>query len=149
MKGLATLAFLIFFTGCATITRGTNEAFVVETDPPGATATSSSGWTCETPCSVQVKRRGDFVVTIQKEGYETIRSSVTSSVEGGGAAGMAGNVLIGGIIGAGIDAGTGAMHGHKPNPLAVELQRLDEMETPRKEGRASHAGVGDSAAPTE
>lgn len=34
---------------------------------------------------------------------------------------MAGNVLVGGIIGAGIDAGTGAMHSHKPNPLIVTM----------------------------
>ena len=36
---------------------------------------------------------------------------------------MAGNVLVGGLIGAGIDAGTGAMHSHKPNPLVVTLNR--------------------------
>ena len=34
---------------------------------------------------------------------------------------MAGNVLLGGVIGAGIDASTGAMHSHKPNPLRVTL----------------------------
>jgi len=38
---------------------------------------------------------------------------------------MAGNVLLGGVIGAGVDAGTGAMHSHKPNPLVVELTPID------------------------
>ena len=97
------LAIAVTAPGCATITRGTNEAFVIETDPTGASVSSSSGFFCTTPCSVQVKRRGDFVVTIEKEGYETITSSVTSSVDGAGAAGMAGNVLVGGIIGAGVE----------------------------------------------
>lgn len=111
--------------GCATITRGTTEAFVIETKPPGAEARLSNGLYCTTPCSLKVKRKGDFVVTFTKEGYETVAASVTSSVDSGGAAGMAGNVLLGGIIGAGVDAGTGAMHSHKPNPLVVELVPID------------------------
>ncbi|MBT3626197.1 MAG: PEGA domain-containing protein [Gammaproteobacteria bacterium] len=107
--------------GCASITRGTSESFVIETVPAGANVTLSTGLTCTSPCSLKVKRRGDFVVTIKKDGYETITSTVTSSIDGGGGAAMAGNVLLGGIIGAGIDAGTGAMHSHRPNPLVVTL----------------------------
>ena len=34
---------------------------------------------------------------------------------------MAGNVIFGGLIGAGVDAATGAMDSHKPNPLVVQL----------------------------
>lgn len=107
--------------GCATITRGTSESFVIETDPVGATAQLTNGLVCVTPCSLKVKRRGDFVVTIRKDGYETVNATVTSSIDGAGAAGMAGNVVLGGVIGAGVDAGTGAMHSHKPNPLVVKL----------------------------
>ncbi len=124
---LATLtAVLLLGSGCATITRGSNEAFVIETDPAGVQAQLSNGLQCRTPCSLKVKRRGDFVVTLEKEGYETVRASITSSVDTGGAAGMAGNVLLGGIIGAGVDAGTGAMHSHKPNPLVVKLVPIQD-----------------------
>ena len=123
-KHAALIVLLVLGSGCATITRGSNEAFVIETDPAGAQAQLSNGLQCRTPCSLKVKRRGDFVVTIEKEGYETVRASITSSVDTGGAAGMAGNVLLGGIIGAGVDAGTGAMHSHKPNPLVVKLEPL-------------------------
>lgn len=35
---------------------------------------------------------------------------------------MAGNVLVGGIIGAGVDAGTGAMLDLTPNPAHVDLR---------------------------
>ena len=116
-------------SGCATITRGTYEALVIESDPVGADAQLSIGMRCTTPCSIQVKRRGDIVVRLSKEGYETVHATVSSSVDGGGSAGMAGNVLFGGIIGAGVDAGTGAMHSHKPNPLTVKLEpRKDEDE---------------------
>jgi len=115
-----TLALLLT-TGCASITRGTTEAYVIETDPPGAKAVLSNGLTCTTPCSLKVKRRSEFTVVLSRAGYETVNANVTSSVDGAGAAGMAGNVLLGGIIGAGIDAGTGAMHSHKPNPLSVNM----------------------------
>jgi len=122
---LATLTFvLVVGSGCATITRGSNEAFVIETDPAGAQVQLSNGLQCRSPCSLKVKRRGDFVVTIEKAGYETVSASITSSVDTGGAVGMAGNVLLGGIIGAGVDAGTGAMHSHKPNPLVVRMEPI-------------------------
>jgi len=128
--------------GCATITRGTNEAFGIQTTPPGADARLSNGLSCVTPCSVKVKRRSDFVVTIAKDGYETVNASVTSSVDGGGAAGMAGNVILGGLIGAGVDAGTGAMHSHKPNPLVVTLTPLDPKKLKAKEENPGEPEVG-------
>ncbi|NNL56095.1 MAG: PEGA domain-containing protein [Woeseia sp.] len=123
------LVATLLASGCATITRGTSEAFAIETNPPGASATLSNGLACTTPCSIKVKRRGDFTVTLQKEGYETVTATVSSSIDGAGGAGMAGNVLVGGIIGAGVDAGTGAMHSHKPNPLSVTMVKLGDIET--------------------
>lgn len=64
----AILLSLAVSSGCASITRGTTEAYAIETIPPGATATMSNGLACETPCSVKVKRRSDFVVTIERDG---------------------------------------------------------------------------------
>jgi hypothetical protein len=52
---------------------------------------------------------------------------VAAEIGGGGGAAMAGNVFVGGIIGAGIDAGTGAMYEHKPNPLMVTLEKVDAV----------------------
>ena len=34
---------------------------------------------------------------------------------------MAGNIIVGGIIGAAVDAGSGAMNELVPNPVVVEL----------------------------
>jgi hypothetical protein len=36
---------------------------------------------------------------------------------------MAGNLIFGGLIGAAVDGGTGAMNEHKPNPLHVVLEK--------------------------
>ena len=67
-------------------------------------------------------------MTLEKEGYETVRSTVVSSIDTGGGAAMAGNVILGGVIGAGVDAGSGAMNSHKPNPLVVELVAIRPEE---------------------
>lgn len=42
------------------------------------------------------------MVTVDKDGYEPVQTQIVSQVAGAGAAGMAGNVLVGGIIGVGL-----------------------------------------------
>ncbi len=117
---------LVVLPNCATITRGSSETFVIETTPPGAEARLSTGLYCVTPCSLRVRRRGDFVVNIELEGYEPVQATVTSGIDTAGGGALAGNVIFGGIIGAGVDAGTGASLAHQPNPLVVELVPLKE-----------------------
>lgn len=110
--------------GCATITRGSSEALVVESTPTGAEVRLSSGETCKTPCTLKKKRKENFVVFINREGFEPVEVAVISETAGAGAAGMAGNVLLGGIIGAGVDAATGATKKLTPNPIRVTLNPL-------------------------
>ncbi len=116
----ATLAMLML-SGCATVTRGTTEAWTVETDPVGAKVTLSSGETCTTPCTLKKKRKDSFQVRIELDGYEPVETQVLSQISAGGAAGMAGNVIVGGLIGVGVDAASGATKELKPNPLVVKL----------------------------
>lgn len=108
-------------SGCATITRGTTDTLVVESDPPGALVRLSNGMRGKTPASFVVPRRGGFSVHIERPGYEPVEVAVNSRVAGAGAAGMAGNVVVGGIIGVAVDAGTGAMYDVTPNPIRVNL----------------------------
>jgi hypothetical protein len=127
-KTILPLSALILLSACTTITRGSSESYAINTKPSGAMAevTDSRGTvSCTTPCSVKVKRRGLLQIVISKDGFETLRTTVTSSIDTAGGAGMAGNIILGGFIGAAVDAGTGAMHSHKPNPLEVELVRVD------------------------
>lgn len=116
-------ALVIVFTGCASITRGTKEVVVIDTTPQDAEVRLSTGMTGRSPASFEVGRRDTITVMISKPGYVSRTIVLQSEVGGGGAAGMAGNVLFGGIIGAGVDAGTGAMYEHKPNPLMVVLEK--------------------------
>jgi hypothetical protein len=113
-----------FITGCATVTRGVNEVLVVESEPSGAAVRLSNGMVGTTPTSFKIPRKGDLHVTIIKEGYEVVDVNVHTQVAGAGAAGMAGNVLVGGLIGVGIDSFSGGMLEHKPNPVKVTLVPL-------------------------
>lgn len=122
---------LIFLTGCGTITRGSKDVLVVESEPSGAKVTTSVGLQGTTPATFQLPRKGALVVTIAKEGYETATVNVIPQVAGAGGAAMAGNVFLGGIIGAAVDAGTGSMYDLKPNPVRVVLNKISSADKPK------------------
>jgi hypothetical protein len=73
---------------------------------------------------VVAKRSADITVTVTKEGYEPQVIPLTKEIPGSGAAGFAGNLLVGGLVGMGVDAATGAAQDHKPNPVIVTLQPI-------------------------
>lgn len=113
-------------TACASVTRGTTDVFVVETTPTGAQVRTTNQFACDsTPCSFKMPRKSEFQVTVSKEGYVTTTHSITNKVVGAGSAGMAGNVLVGGIVGAGVDLYTGAMKDLTPNPLVIILEPVN------------------------
>ena len=126
-------ALLLLTQACATVTRGTTVTWTVESDPLGANVALSSGERCTTPCTLKKKRKHPFEVTVEKAGYGSVSTQVLSSTSGAGATAMAGNVLVGGVIGLAVDAGTGAMRDLKPNPLVLKLvpmRKDEEIELP-------------------
>ena len=124
MGWLAALLLLGLTSGCATITRGTTDTLVINSDPVGADVKLSNGMSGKTPATFTLPRKDNVVVKVEKAGYEPVEVSVTPQVSGAGGAGMAGNVLLGGLIGAAVDAGSGAMHDLLPNPVDVRLVPL-------------------------
>ena len=54
--------------------------------------------------------------------------NVVSTVGGSGGAALAGNVLVGGLIGAGVDTVTGAARQLAPNPLNIDLEECPEEQ---------------------
>jgi hypothetical protein len=73
-----------------------------------------------------VSRKVDFVVVYSKPGYQDKQIEVKSGVSGGGAAGLAGNIVAGGIIGVVVDASTGAGLTHEPNPVMAVLEPIKD-----------------------
>ncbi len=74
-----------------------------------------------TPTAVKLKRKGNYSVRIEKEGYETLLINVTNQKSDTGGVATAGKCLAGGCIGFGIDHSTGAGLNLIPNPINAEL----------------------------
>ncbi|MGD9920906.1 MAG: translation initiation factor 2 [Pseudorhodoplanes sp.] len=118
-----TLALLC--AGCATITQGGDEQLQLTTVPPGAEAQVAGGdvpLTCITPRGVRVKKSDTITVVFKKSGYQNFPVHLTRGFTGAGvAAGTAGNIIAGGIVGMVVDDYTGAAYAHQPNPVFAEL----------------------------
>jgi hypothetical protein len=125
------LALAAMCGGCASVTRGTTDQVQILSEPAGADARTSMGQTCTTPCTLQFSRKDEFIVTASKPGYHTVEMPVTTRVASAGAAGFAGNVLVGGVIGMAVDAASGATLEHYPNPVMLTLLRVRKGEKPR------------------
>jgi hypothetical protein len=110
-------------SGCATVTRGSTEILVIESNPAGAVARLSTGRVCITPCSLTLSRKEALSISFEKDGFLPTTAYVSSGVDSAGGAGMAGNVLVGGIVGVGIDSYSGANKSLSPNPLRVTMEK--------------------------
>jgi len=127
MRVLGVVALCATLGGCASVTRGTTENISISSAPSGAEATITGlevPTACVTPCAIVAKRSADITVTFAKEGYEPETVQLTKEIPGTGAAGFAGNILAGGLIGMGVDAATGAAQDHKPNPVIVTMHPI-------------------------
>ena len=109
-------------TGCSTIIRGSSEEVLFHTFPSGAEVRLSTGQVCHSPCTLEMKRKGDVFATITKDGYKTLVTVLISSIDGVVlAAGTTANILSLPIINDLVDYNTRANYSRKPNPLIVEL----------------------------
>lgn len=126
MRGWLVIVMACGLSACATITRGTTDSWSINTTPGGAAVKTSTGFACDqSPCTFRMPRKSEFEVTVTKPGFKAWHGHVHTRMAGAGGAGFVGNALLGGIIGAGVDATSGAMLNLSPNPLNVELERDD------------------------
>lgn len=116
------LAVSVLLSACATITRGASETFRIQSSPDAANVQLSTGQSCVTPCQLHLKRKHDFTATFSKPGYATKTENIEARVRAGGIVAGAGNILIGGIPGAVVDAVNGSLNDLRPNPLVVTLE---------------------------
>lgn len=122
----AILAYAV--SGCATVTRGSKDFFEIESEPTGATVALSNGLNCVTPCGMELPRKHPFTATFTLDGYKPLTAKVVPKQAAAGTAGMAGNVLIGGLVGVVADSTTGAMKDLTPNPLIANLVPVSSDE---------------------
>ena len=152
------LAAALAVAGCATVTRGTTEAVVFDSEPSGAEMRSlvfnpcsephscidvnqpnaavdrehHPGPACTTPCTLNLPRSQELIVTFSKAGYAPQTVKLGRKVPSTGAAGVAGNLVIGGVAGLVTDTATGAGMDHDPNPLKVVLRPVAAAPPPAR-----------------
>lgn len=115
---------------CATVTRGSKDAWVVNSEPSGAKVETTNGHQCPaTPCAIKMSRKSRFTATLTKPGYKPATVQVDHKTANAGAAGVAGNVLLGGVIGLGVDMATGASQDLVPNNVTITLEPEDAAST--------------------
>lgn len=127
LKGTALVAAAsLALGGCATVINGTSQDVKFQSDPGGAQVKLTGGQSCTTPCEVSLKRRSDLRADFAKPGYKPAYVLIQSKT--GGA--MAGNILLGGIIGGAVDAANGASNHLSPSPVNLKLAAEGTAEEP-------------------
>jgi hypothetical protein len=135
MRFFMLVSLALTTAGCATVTRGTTDQITVTSTPSGARVTTSLAQSCVSPCTFSVSRKDEFIVTIAAEGFKPQDIPVKTQLAGNGAAGFAGNILLGGVIGMGVDVATGSTLEHVPNPVHADLEPVAAPAAPGKRHR--------------
>jgi hypothetical protein len=144
MKQFATIpsavVMAIAVSGCASIAGGHNQDLSVDTKRDGVAVTQvdcklsndKGAWHVTTPASVTVRRSfEDLAVNCEKDGQEPGSLTVKSSTKG-----LAfGNILFGGVIGAGVDMASGAAYDY-PKSITVEMGKDGVLKQAASTGSA-------------
>lgn len=145
MKFVGAMVVALSVSACGTVTRGTTEEVTFNSAPAGAKVQISTGLVCPaTPCTFQISRKQEFVAHFELDGYEPQQIPVKTDISGGGAAGFAGNIILGGVVGMVVDASTGSTMDHSPNPVfakMVPVVKPQPATPPRHQRRRRAAGV--------
>jgi hypothetical protein len=147
---VATLLCSTFLTGCASITKDSNQPVKVETYTKdnqvvtGAKCTAKNErgeWKAETPSAMSVHRSGEnLLISCEKEGMIAGIATVISRANGG----MFGNILFGGGIGAIIDHNKGTAYSY---PDWIRVVMGDNLVYDRKNNKDNEVMLGQSATP--
>lgn len=139
-------------TGCASITKDSNQAVKIETYTKENIAVAGvkcsaknerGEWVATTPGVVNVHRSGqNLLVNCVKEGEQAGVATVVSRANGG----MFGNILFGGGIGAIIDHNKGTAYSY---PDWIRVIMGDNLVYDRKTNKENEVMLGHTASPEE
>lgn len=128
-------------SGCATVVKGSGQDIAVNSSPvEGAECVmhSSEGtWHLTTPGSAHVdKSKNDIKLTCSKAGYQDANQVIPSGFEDW----TLGNILLGGLIGLGVDASTGAINEY-PHNVNVQMTPVAHAAATRNDTPLSTPSV--------
>jgi len=115
------LAVLMFSaTSCASIISGRKQEITVSASQPGVQVSDGrQTWTA--PAVLTLPRKQATILTFSKEGYRTQSVPLNQAVNGW----AVGNIFLGGPIGLGIDALSGALWKFVPEAVSVDLYKAE------------------------
>lgn len=137
LRVATTLAVLALTSGCATVIKGTTQSVPISSDPPGAEILVDGQYVGTTPSDVELKRKRDHLVVVQKKDFAPRSVPVVKNV--GGA--VWGNIIAGGLIGWGVDAASGAQNNLSPKTIFVKLEPAEDSGDRQPSGADSSAGI--------
>ena len=115
-------------SGCATIVKGSSQPVLVKTNPAGASCELSREGKAiavvdATPATVTVeKSKVDISISCKKAGHVETNVNLPSTFQ----AWSLGNVLLGGLVGIAVDAGSGAINEYQTEILVTLMpERFD------------------------
>lgn len=142
---LVAISCLLALGGCATAVRGYRQYWEIDSTPSAAVVSLSNGVRCTAPCKIKLPRKHGFAVEVCKSGYRAERAHVASHLSKTGSAMIAGNAVLGGVVGAGTDVALGSNRDLRPDPMHVAL----EPEAPGCQQPAYPAVPDDGQTPAE
>jgi hypothetical protein len=114
--------------GCATVFNGSRQNIIVTSSPDMAKVTASPvAGDYNTPTTLNLERKNDYVLTFSKEGYSSTTAQISHHVRGGI---VVLDVILGGLIGVVVDAATGAWNKLSPETVNVSLTKTAAIDGP-------------------
>src|SRR2546427_6106928 len=120
MKTLVILVLSLLASSCATIINGTTQKIPVNSVPSGARVIIGETTVYKTPTVIDLPRKENHTLQFELEGYETETVKVESVTSGA----VMGNLLLGGLIGWGVDAASGGQYRLVPESIHVSLRAI-------------------------
>ena len=123
--------FTLVVAGCATIAGGgPTQEITVNSNPPEANifvgkvdsegnVTGLTATGVKTPGIVSLSKTGKWAVVLKKEGYKDSQVAPGTIVNPW----FFGNILIGGLIGSGVDSSTGSINKYDPDSVLIDLEQ--------------------------
>ncbi len=115
---LTIIVIVAFFTGCASIAKGTSQLMTVNCNVDGAALTLDGAQIGTTPFTGKVPK-GKSILMISKPGYASQSIALSKGLEPM----FWGNIIIGGTLGSITDWGTGAAYSYTPASYQIDLRK--------------------------
>lgn len=126
---IAILVSLLGLGGCATIMTGTSQPFTVNSNIHKAKVYIDDKYVGETPLALEkLSTKKNHIIRIEADGYMPVTEVIKKETSGW----VWGNILLGGLIGLGIDMATGGLYVFEKDNMTGNLVKIQELEPIKK-----------------